>query len=120
MSQGKLLPHIYTGIANMKPEEAFSFTVRLSSAMIAGVALLAGGLSKSHPVRRCSVELIAMMPHTEEAASRTTLADLIGLLEVAGTTIWRLVQFQPDGELKAKLIQLVEFVCPPAAIAIES
>lgn len=119
MSQGKLLPHIYAGIANMKPEEAFSFTVRLSSAMIAGVALLAGGLSKSHPVRRCSVELIAMMPHTDEDASRVRTNDLIELLETAGTLIWRLVQFQPEGELKAKLIQLVEFVCPPAALAVE-
>ncbi len=119
MSKSALLPHIHDGIARMGAEEAFSFVAQLSAAMIAGVALLFAGLNKSHPVRRCADELVAMMPHGEHKALRTTLADIIGLLEVAGTTIWRLEQFQPDGELRVNPLQLVEFVCQPAESAAE-
>lgn len=114
MVQCQFLPDIESNLRSMPQGERFGFLVRLVSAMIAGVALAGHDLHSSHPVRRCSKELVSLMQKLAGAPTEYPIEELRQLAETTGARIWRLTYFLSDDELTRKLESLVAPVFSPA------
>ena len=113
-----LLTVIAKGLSQMPTRQARAVGFRMVVALRTGVALLMEGLPEHHPICICALEIGDLwskwMADLDKAAN-VSVATMISLVEVCAAKIWRLSRFQPEGELKSRLILLVEPICEPIA-----